>query len=127
QLSARVSGPLARGLNLALSVEQLYRDATPWPQEPRVSELEGQDRRTASLGLSYSPLEGQTLKLDLLRSDETRERDQQYAYYARPFYLDTYELERRQDSLAWDADWGAAQSQLRFTRSEFHVTNTRTQ
>lgn len=127
QLSARVSGPLARGLNLALSVEQLYRDATPWPQEPRVSELEGQDRRTASLGLSYSPLEGQTLKLDLLRSDETRERDQQYAYYARPFYLDTYELERRQDSLAWDADWGAAQSQLRFTRSEFDVTNTRTQ
>lgn len=127
QLSARVSGPLARGLNLALSVEQLYRDATPWPEDPRVSELEGQDRQTASLGLSYSPLDGQTLRLDLLRSDETRERDQQYAYYARPYYLDSYELERRQDSLAWDADWGAAQSQLRFTRSEFEVTNTRTQ
>ncbi|HBB80067.1 MAG TPA: addiction module protein, partial [Pseudomonas sp.] len=57
----------------------------------------------------------------------TRDREQQYAYYARPYYLDTYELDRRQDSLAWNADWGALQSQLRFTRSEFDVTNKRTQ
>lgn len=127
RLAARASGPLAEGLNLALSVEEVRRESTPWEQDSRVSEVEGQDRQTGSLGLSYSPIQGQTLKLDMLRSDETRDREQQYAYYARPYYLDTYELDRRQDSLAWNADWGALQSQLRFTRSEFDVTNTRTQ
>src|SRR5690606_39664668 len=87
------------------SVEELRRESTPWEQDTRVSEVEGQDRQTGSLALGYSPIQGQTLKLDMLRSDETRDREQQYAYYARPYYLDTYELDRRQDSLAWNADW----------------------
>src|SRR5690606_30546897 len=82
RLAARASGPLAEGLNLALSVEEVRRESTPWEQDSRVSEVEGQDRQTGSLGLSYSPLQGQTLKLDMLRSDETRDREQQYAYYA---------------------------------------------
>ncbi|WP_045158250.1 TonB-dependent receptor plug domain-containing protein [Stutzerimonas stutzeri] len=126
RLAARASGPLAESLDVAMAVEEVRRESTPWEQDRRVSEMEGQDRQTGSLAISYRPFEGQTLKLDLLRSDETRDRDQQYAYYARPIYLDTYELERRQNSLAWNADWGDLQSQLRFTRSEFDVTNKRT-
>ncbi len=127
RLAARASGPLAERLNVAVAVEEVRRESTPWEQDRRVSEMEGQDRQTGSLAISYRPFEGQTLKLDLLRSDETRDRDQQYAYYTRPIYLDTYELERRQNSMAWNADWGDLQSQLRFTRSEFDVTNKRTQ
>lgn len=127
RLAARASGPLAERLNVAVAVEEVRRESTPWEQDQRVSEMEGQDRQTGSLAISYRPFEGQTLKLDLLRSDETRDRDQQYAYYTRPIYLDTYELERRQNSMAWNADWGDLQSQLRFTRSEFDVTNKRTQ
>ncbi len=126
RLAARASGPLAESLDVAMAVEEVRRESTPWEQDRRVSEMEGQDRQTGSLAISYRPFEGQTLKLDLLRSDETRDRDQQYAYYARPIYLDIYELERRQNSLAWNADWGDLQSQLRFTRSEFDVTNKRT-
>lgn len=127
RLAARASGPLAERLNVAVAVEEVRRESTPWEQDRRVSEMEGQDRQTGSLAISYRPFEGQTLKLDLLRSDETRDRDQQYAYYTRPIYLDTYELERRQNSMAWNADWGDLQSQLRFTRSEVDVTNKRTQ
>ncbi len=127
RLAARASGPLAQGLDVAMAVEEMRRESTPWEQDRRVSEMEGHDRQTGSLAISYRPIEGQMLKLDLLRSDETRDRDQQYAYYARPIYLDTYELERRQNSLAWNADWGDLRSQLRFTRSEFDVTNKRTQ
>ncbi len=48
RMAARASGPLAEGLSLAVSVEEVRRESTPWEQDKRVSEVEGQDRQTGS-------------------------------------------------------------------------------
>lgn len=126
QMSANISGPISDSLSLALSIEDLRRSPTPSSKDKKVSELEGHDRQTGNLSLSFTPIEGQNLNLQMLRSDEQRRRNERYAYGKRPYYLDNYDLDRKQDSLAWNADWGALESQLRFTRSEFEVSNNRT-
>ncbi len=126
QMSASVSGPLGEWFDLALGVEDRRRAPTPRPENKATSDIEGQDRQSGNLRLSFTPGEGQRLQLDMLRSEETRRRHEQNTRLpARPYYLDTYDLQRRQDALTWQADWSLLRSELRYSEAEFEVNNKR--
>ena len=126
QMSASASGPLSEWFDLALGVEDRRRAPTPRPENKATSDIEGQDRQSGNLRLSFTPGEGQRLQLDMLRSEETRRRHEQNTRLpARPYYLDTYDLQRRQDALTWQADWSLLRSELRYSEAEFEVNNKR--
>lgn len=125
-LAARANGPLGAGFDLALGIEDMRRSPTPWPENKGTSEMEGQDRQSGNLRLGFSPLEGQRLQLDMLRSDETRRRHEQNTRLpTQPYYLDTYDLKRSQDALTWQADWSGLTSELRYSQTEFEASNKR--
>ena len=126
QMSASASGPLGEWFDLALGVEDRRRAPTPRPENKATSDIEGQDRQSGYLRLGFTPSEGQRLQLDMLRSEETRRRHEQNTRLpARPYYLDTYDLQRRQDALTWQADWSLLRSELRYSEAEFEVNNKR--
>ena len=126
QMSASASGPLGEWFDLALGVEDRRREPTPRPENKATSDIEGQDRQSGNLRLGFTPSEGQRLQLDMLRSEETRRRHEQNTRLpARPYYLDTYDLQRRQDALTWQADWSLLRSELRYSEAEFEVNNKR--
>lgn len=126
QMSASASGPLGEWFDLALGVEDRRRAPTPRPENKATSDIEGQDRQSGNLRLGFTPSEGQRLRLDMLRSEETRRRHEQNTRLpARPYYLDTYDLQRRQDALTWQADWSLLRSELRYSEAEFEVNNKR--
>lgn len=126
QMSASASGPLGEWFDLALGVEDRRRAPTPRPENKATSDIEGQDRQSGNLRLGFTPSEGQRLQLDMLRSEETRRRHEQNTRLpARPYYLDTYDLQRRQDALTWQADWSLLRSELRYSEAEFEVNNKR--
>lgn len=126
QMSASASGPLGERFDLALGVEDRRRAPTPRPENKATSDIEGQDRQSGNLRLGFTPGEGQRLQLDMLRSEETRRRHEQNTRLpARPYYLDTYDLQRRQDALTWQADWSLLRSELRYSEAEFEVNNKR--
>ena len=126
QMSASASGPLGEWFDLALGVEDRRRAPTPRPENKATSDIEGQDRQRGNLRLGFTPSEGQRLQLDMLRSEETRRRHEQNTRLpARPYYLDTYDLQRRQDALTWQADWSLLRSELRYSEAEFEVNNKR--
>ena len=125
-MSASASGPLGERFDLALGVEDRRRAPTPRPENKATSDIEGQDRQSGNLRLGFTPSEGQRLQLDMLRSEETRRRHEQNTRLpARPYYLDTYDLQRRQDALTWQADWSLLRSELRYSEAEFEVNNKR--
>ena len=126
QMSASASGPLGEWFDLALGVEDRRRAPTPRPENKATSDIEGQDRQSGNLRLGFTPSEGQRLQLDMLRSEETRRRHERNTRLpARPYYLDTYDLQRRQDALTWQADWSLLRSELRYSEAEFEVNNKR--
>ncbi|POH81167.1 addiction module protein [Stutzerimonas stutzeri] len=126
QLSASVSGPLGQWFDLALGVEDMRRAPTPRPENKATSDIEGQDRQSGNLRLGFNPLAGQRLQLDMLRSDEKRRRHEQNTRLpTQPYYLDTYDLDRRQDAVTWQADWSRLRSELRYSEAEFEVNNKR--
>lgn len=126
QMSASASGPLGEWFDLALGVEDRRRAPTPRPENKATSDIEGQDRQSGNLRLGFTPSEGQRLQLDMLRSEEARRRHEQNTRLpARPYYLDTYDLQRRQDALTWQADWSLLRSELRYSEAEFEVNNKR--
>lgn len=127
QMSAHLAGPLGGAFDLALGVEDQRRSPTPRPENTRLSDIEGQDRQSATLRLGFNPTDNQRLQLDVLRTDEKRRRHSQNVRLpGQPYFLDTYDLERRQDALTWQADWTALRSELRYSEAELDVSNSRT-
>lgn len=122
--SAQVGGGLGEMFDLRLGVEQFRSSPTPSKDDRGVSSIEGHDRENGNLQLGFTPIEGQRLQLDVLHGDETLDRHQKNT--AGTYYLDSYSLERRQQSLAWLADWSALSSELRYSQATFDVTNKRT-
>jgi len=125
QMSVNVSGPVTDWLSLAVGVEDMRRSPTPWLKDSSESEIEGQDRQAANLGLTVTPIQGQEISLNLLRSDEQR-KSNDYNRTRTTRYVNTYQLDSKQDSVSWRSDWGALTTQIGFSRSEFEVTNQRT-
>lgn len=126
QESLSVSGPLGAGFGLALSVEDQRRTPVPLKEDLWQSEIEGVERRNGTLGLTYEPVDGHQFSLDLLNSREERWRDTRSTSGAKPYYRDFYDLNRRQKSVGYRGNFAGVRPELRVTRSDFAVTNTRT-
>ncbi len=124
-VSAQAGGPLGEMFDLQAGAEQLRSSSTPRKEDRRISDIEGHKRESGNMQLGFTPITGQRLQLDLLHTDEDLDRDQD-SRGAAPYYLDTYTLERRQQSLSWQAEWSNLSSELRYNKTTFDVTNKRT-
>jgi len=123
-LSAQAGGALGDLFDLQLGAEQLRRSSTPRREDARISDIEGHDRENGHVQLGFKPTENHRLQLDLLHVNETLDRDQD-TRGAAPFYLDTYTLKRRQQSLTWQGRWADVRTELRYGEARFDVTNQR--
>ena len=75
QASTRLSGKLNEFFDFSLTAEQARRSAAPGVADPDVSASESRYRRSGSLRLGFTPVQGQRLQLDLARTLEERGRN----------------------------------------------------
>ena len=122
-----VSGPLAAGLGLRAGATVSQRDAVASPDDPRLDELEGFEKTDAWLGLAWQPATGHRLDLDLRGGQETRSANARELSGARRYHVTENLIDRQMLTLAWEADWGPATTQLRAYESRIDVENRRTE
>ncbi|WP_431861624.1 TonB-dependent receptor domain-containing protein [Azospirillum sp.] len=126
QVAVSAGGPLGDKVSVGFSAEDFREAAVPLPGTPLLSELEGRSRRGGTLDLTFRPVEGHEVSVNLLESRETRWRGNQETSGARRYFTDSYDLDRSQRSVGYRGDWGVARSEIRYTETEFDVTNSRT-
>jgi outer membrane receptor for ferrienterochelin and colicins len=125
QVSASAGGPLGNGFRLSVSGEQLRETQVPLPEDHGLTELEGRERTSGTVELVYEPVEGQEFSFNVLKSKEQRWRGNQESSGAFRYYQDKYDLDRTQTSLGYRGEWGKVRPEIRFTRSDFEVTSSR--
>ncbi|MBL8345978.1 MAG: TonB-dependent receptor [Rubrivivax sp.] len=126
--AARVSGPLAEGLRMAVLAADSRRAAVASSTDPRVAELEGRHKHDAGLRLAWDAARNHRLEVDLRSGLEERfghavERSGR----RRVYYSDT-DIRRSHGALSWFADWegsGEWRSQLAAYGSHLAMVNAR--
>lgn len=121
-----LAGPLVQDrLGLSLQLAARGRDALRDARDPRVTSLEEQDALSGSLGLTWTPAEGQRIDANYSHGTEDRWRDI-LGSGARPVaYGSTDEIRREHIAFSHRGDWGWGSSTLRAYRSRLERTNTR--
>ena len=122
QNSVRLSGKLNEFFDFSLVAEQARHSGEPTHENPAVSASESRYRRSGSLRLGFTPVQGQRLQLDVTRTLEERERNVARANSA---YLDTYSLVREHKSLLWEGDWERVRADMSYSVSDIEITNRR--
>ena len=125
--SAAVSGPLAAGWALRAGGAVSQRDPVTSADDPLLSELEGHDKRDGWLGLSWQPTAAHRVDLTHREGSETRTAQARERSGAKRYHRTDNLLDRRLDSLGWEADWGRATTQLRAYETVLDVVNERTE
>jgi outer membrane receptor for ferrienterochelin and colicins len=125
--SASVDGPLADGWSLRAGAALSRRDPVASVEDPRVDELEGHDKRDGWLGLTWQPSLAHRVEWVHREGDETRTAQARERSGARRYHRTDNVLERRLDSLGWEAEWGHASTQLRAYETVLDVVNERTE
>lgn len=118
--------PLFAGLRAGLSFSDSRREASPSADDPRLTAVEGRHPREAALRLEAEPAKGQRILLDARHQDEERWLDARERSGQRRYHQSLHWLERRHAALAWEADWGGWDSQLRAYATELGVRNLKT-
>lgn len=118
-----LAGGLGDSLRMALSATRLHRSPLALEEDPGVSEIEGTDLQSGHLLLSWQPLAAHTIDFEHRVSDEERTRKQVRSGL---YYGDTYDIDRSQSVVTWNADWSGVSTRLRAWESDFAVTNSRT-
>jgi len=127
--AARVSGPLAEGLRVALVAVDSRRAAVAAATDPRISELEGRHRQDGGVRLAWDVAPNHRLEFDGRTGLEERfgfavERSGR----RRVYYSDT-DVRRSHGAFSWFADWpgeGEWRSQLAAYGSHLAMVNGRT-
>jgi outer membrane receptor for ferrienterochelin and colicins len=131
---ASAMGPLGGGLALRAGVSASGAEPVAVPGEPRLSELEGRDKREGWLGV-HGQFGAHRLRLDRREGRETRESLTRERSGQRRWHQTLNDLERRTSALSWEARWvahgadavaDAPESQLRVYESMLDVRNRRT-
>ena len=120
--SASLSGPLAEGLTLAFSFEDMRRSEVPSPEDKRLNEIEGRERRTATIDLTYEPVEGHEVFASFMTGTEDLWRGN---VSRSVYYDDRYNIDRQQVSAGYRGDWNGVRPEIHITRSDFEVTSSR--
>lgn len=118
-----LSGGLTDTLRLAVSASTQHKDALKLKEDPRLSEMEGKDVAAGHVHLSWQPAADHLIDLEHRITGEERWRDR---LSGSTVYRDSYDIDRTQSVLAWNADWSGAKSRLRTWNSDFDVKNRRT-
>lgn len=129
--SVRVDGPLAAGWTLRAGIADARRQALASVEDARISELEGQRKTDAWLGLGWRPAAGQRIELEHRAGTEDRWADARERSGRRRYHETMNDIERSLSSVGWNADWGAAaapafSTQLRAYQARIEVQNRRT-
>ncbi|HYG87347.1 MAG TPA: TonB-dependent receptor [Azospirillum sp.] len=127
QFAVSAGGPLGEKFSLGFSAEDFREAAVPLPESPGLSELEGRHRRGGAVDLSFRPVEGHEVFVNLLESREDRWRGNQETSGRRRFFTDKYDLKRSQQSVGYRGEFGVVRPEIRYTQMEFDVTNSRTE
>lgn len=137
--TASADGPLGAGWTLRAGAAESRVTPLQAPGEPRLSELEGRDKRSAWWGLGWRG-GSHRLRLDGRDGTELREAGARERSGARRWHTSFNDIERRTLSFGWQADWPSAggegdtgidaaeplQTDLRAYRAELDVANRRT-
>jgi len=118
------AGPLAEGLLLRAHGATQRASATPEAADPRYSEIEARESRSAGADLVFSLSPTQSLELGANAVREQRLYDDVSGTQA---YQNRYDLDRDHQHLGWQGRFGALRTQARAYRSEIDVQNRRTQ
>ncbi len=118
------TGPLAEGLLLRAHGASQRASATPLAADPRYSEIEARESRSAGADLVLSLSPTQSLELGANAVREQRRYDDLSRGTA---HQNRYDLEREHQHLGWQGRFGSLRTQVRAYRSEFDVQNRRTQ
>lgn len=121
--SVFATGPLAQGLLLRVNAEWNKTDPVAEPEDPRISEIEGRESKTAGLGLVLELAPGQHLEAGWTAARELRLYD---SVSGTKVYTNRYDVDSDHAHLAWSGRWGGTRGQLRAYRSAIDVLNART-
>jgi outer membrane receptor for ferrienterochelin and colicins len=128
RLGARADGPLAGGFFLRAGIAASSTLPIASTVDPRISELEGRDKRDAWLGLTWRAQPGQRLEIEQRAGTEDREGNARERSGRRRYHITYNDIERSISSLSWDAEWNhGLETQLRAYRAMIDVTNRRTE
>jgi outer membrane receptor for ferrienterochelin and colicins len=128
RVAARVSGPVAENLRVAVSLAGTRREPLALQEDPRLTEIEGRTKRDGALQLWWSPAVEHEIELDYRAGNEDRSADARERSGARRIYESLTGIDRRHASVAWRAAWAGpwqAQSLLRAYESRVDVGNER--
>ena len=132
RLGVRADGPLGERASLRLGAAHGRRDALASVADPRIDELEGQDKRDAWIGLGWRPAPGHRVDVEHRIGDERRWANARERSGARRYHETVNDIERATSALSWDADWAppgqrGVSTQLRAYVASLDVVNTRTE
>ncbi len=125
-----VSGPLAARWRLGVTASDSRRQEILNAAEPRLGDLEGRDKRDASMHLVWLPVSGHQFDLVQRSGQEDRWAGVRERSGQRRFHQSLHDIGRSHSSLGWTADWGdawQAHSLLRAYGSRVEINNSRTQ
>jgi len=123
-LLAGASGPLAENLTLNISANYQHLAETPDPDNPQVSELEGQRLRGLNTAVRWDATPDHRFEFYANLSTEDRWRDT--IHYTGAAYRSTYILDRRQIGLRWEPRFGAWTGHVEAYESDTDVQNRAT-
>ncbi len=120
--SVFATGPLAQSLLLRVNADYQRTEPVPERADPRISEIEGRETKSAGLGLTLQPTPNQSLELGWNAAEERRLYD---AVSGSTGYQNRYDIASDQGHLTWVGKFDALRSQLRAYRSQMDVQNSR--
>ena len=133
RLGLQADGPLAPGLSLRAGAAASRVEALASPADPRISELEGRDKRDGWLRLDWQATAGQQFDFEHREGQELRDAGARERGGARRYHLTVNDIERSMTALAWRSDWAAQDtaegisSELRLYRAKLAVDNRRSE
>ncbi|MBL8323787.1 MAG: TonB-dependent receptor [Rubrivivax sp.] len=137
-LSLRADGPLdsTLGLSLRAGAAERRSAAIASATDPRISELEGRDKRDGWLGLVWQPQPDHRVEAEHREASERRWADARERSGARRYHVTENFIHRTLGSVGWEAQWRSVPAlaspsqpvttQLRAYRSAIDVVNART-
>lgn len=119
------AGPLGAGFALRAGAAQTKLDPVASPADARVSELEGRFKQDGWLGFAWRGAV-HAFEAEHREGREERRADARERSGQRRYHVTVNDVERRLDTLGWEAATEALSTRLRAYRSEIAITNSRT-
>ena len=123
-LGVQLSGPVvADKLSMNLSAEYSNEEPTPKDEDAKLSEIEGKEVNTATVGLTYTPSEKHSVNVFVTGVDEEREN---HSKRGSSYYTDVYDISKYQFGANIQSQLGPTDNTLKLYRSYIEKKSTKT-